>query len=243
MSLLLPKDFESTVDVPCEGIRLAGEGDAYEDAGFAKLKEKDPRADTLLITAACIKRRIEFLAQEVSAGSKSDTLHILPVLTGGFIFAADLCRYIFLAEGKQSVIHPVRTSAYAAQIKGKAEDAREVRLLLEPENVEGKDIVIAEDLVDQGFTLSRLKSHLIDEKGAASVKICVLLNKQLENPTAAVSRLRETLTIDYVGFNIPDRWIAGYGIDLAGSFRSMPYIITVHEHLCKNEIVKNSEGV
>ncbi|MDH5467993.1 MAG: hypothetical protein OEY25_11295, partial [Candidatus Aminicenantes bacterium] len=68
-----------------------------------------------------------------------------------------------------------------------------------------------------------------------SLKVCVLFNKVLKNPTKEVRKIKEKLAIDYLGFEIPDRWIAGYGIDAGGDFRHLPYIITVREDYYLNK--------
>lgn len=94
------------------------------------------------------------------------------------------------------------------------------------EDIRGKDILLIEDIVDQGFTLSKIQNHLSTQR-LNSLKTCVLLTKRLYNPTPEVKEFRKSLTLDYVGFSVPDRWVAGYGIDSGHNFRQIPDIIVV----------------
>jgi hypoxanthine phosphoribosyltransferase len=127
--------------------------------------------------------------------------------------------------------HFAKLSTYAGSIKSGGETHRAVHTHLFPEDMAGKDILIIEDIIDQGFTMHRLRQILLEEKKANSVRICALLVKRLDNPTEEVRRMREGLTVDFAGFSFPDVWIAGYGIDAAGEFRNFPHIITVNEAL------------
>jgi hypoxanthine-guanine phosphoribosyltransferase len=82
--------------------------------------------------------------------------------------------------------------------------------------------------VDQGFTLTKIHRLLL-EKGPASMKTCALLLKRLHDPTPAVRMLRQALRISYVGFDVPDRWVAGFGIDVGGELRELPFVVAVNE--------------
>ncbi|NMB66391.1 MAG: hypoxanthine phosphoribosyltransferase, partial [Spirochaetes bacterium] len=86
-----------------------------------------------------------------------------------------------------------------------------------------------EDIADQGFTLSWLKNYLLHERNAKSLKICSLLYKRLDNPSQEVQNIRRQLDIDYIGFTVPDVWVAGYGIDAAYEYRHLPFIVRVNE--------------
>ena len=86
----------------------------------------------------------------------------------------------------------------------------------------GKDILLVEDIVDTGLTLSELQQYLLG-RGAASVKICALLNKP--------ARRKVDVTIDYLGYTVPDEFIIGYGIDYAESYRNLPYIASLKREI------------
>ena len=94
-----------------------------------------------------------------------------------------------------------------------------------------RNILIIDDIVDTGLTLARLKDYLLKERRASSVKICVLLDKYARR----LPRLRRKLHIDYVGFEVPNRFVAGYGIDCAEHFRELPYIVVVNEKYFKKK--------
>ncbi len=96
-------------------------------------------------------------------------------------------------------------------------------------------MLLIEDIVDQGFTLFEVREKLLEEQNPKSLKICVLLNKILKNPTKEVREIKNKLFLDYLGFEIPDRWIAGYGIDAGEDFRHLPFIISVKEKYYLNK--------
>jgi len=113
-------------------------------------------------------------------------------------------------------------------VKEEGENHRPVRVLSEPPRVEGKHVLLVDDIVDQGFTLETLQG-LVREGAPASLRSCVLLLKRLESPSPAVRRLRARLRVDYAGFEVPDRWVAGHGLDLAGALRDLPHVVAVRE--------------
>jgi len=93
-----------------------------------------------------------------------------------------------------------------------------------------------DDIVDDAFTITHLRQDLLDHGITESkLKTCVLLNKILDNPSEQVKKLRNQITLDYVGFEIPDRWIAGYGIDAGEDFRELPFIVAVNENYYLNK--------
>jgi hypoxanthine phosphoribosyltransferase len=153
------------------------------------------------------------------------------VLTGAIIFAADLGRELFDRAGINVRFHLIKTSVYDDAIKKSGEHFRAVKHEITPKDIEGKDILVVEDIVDQGFTLTWLKNYLLSERKVSSIKICCLLDKVLKHPSAEVRKIRKQLLVDYIGFKIPDFWVAGYGIDVAQELRNLPCVVTIDESL------------
>jgi len=232
MSLILNEyDFDKIIDVPLDGVRMSGD---LETPIIEEALKNDKRIDRIIIPESCISRRVNKIASKILRDCKNiNSIDIVVVLTGAIIFASDLSRSLYTAGGINADFHLVKTSVYEGEIKKDNEEKREVRMLLPTGDIAKRDILIIEDIIDQGFTLSWLTEHLKREKKANSVKICTLLDKKLDNPTPSVKQIRENLHIDYSGFSIPDCWVAGYGIDTADNFRNMPFIITVNEEYYK----------
>ena len=192
-------------------------------------KLPDKRLERVLISERAIRARLKVLARRIVADSAGrPCVHLVGVLKGAVVFMADLGREIRKAGGPPVRFGFVRARAYGAVLKGTGETTREVRVDLMPDGVRGSDVLLVEDILDQGFTLERVRDLLLDE-GARSVQLCVLLNKQLAAPTPQVRALRERLIPDYEGFRIPDRWVAGYGLDAKEEFRELPYVAIVRE--------------
>jgi hypoxanthine phosphoribosyltransferase len=194
--------------------------------------KRDRRIKQVLIPKECLDNRISALAEEIAGDYRPDRdLHVMTVLTGAIFFTADLGRELYAKAGITVRLHLIKTSVYDDTIKQSGERYRAVRLELPPKDIEGKDILVIEDIVDQGFTLTWLKKYLLLERKVSSVRICCLLHKELRNPTAEVRKMREELRIDYIGFRIPDVWVAGYGVDVAQELRNLPCIVAVDESL------------
>lgn len=170
---------------------------------------KIPEEPPVFIPQRKIRRRVEELARQVSVDyATSGELHLVGVLRGCFIFLADLSRLLTV---------PRRIDFMAVAAYGKdAEPTGAVRLIMDLRtNIAGKHVLIVEDIVDTGNTLEYLMSILLPRK-PASLKTCVLLRKR--------ERLERDVKIDYLGFDIPDRWVVGYGLDHADRYRALPYI-------------------
>lgn len=215
--------FGETVIVPEEGL-AAGQHDDLP-AGIAD------RVDRILIPEQVLQQRVTGLAKQINAAcAESSELILLVVLKGAFVFAADLGRELSRIGGLEFRYEFIRTSTYANTIKQPDEKVREVSMARLPADLAGKDVLLVEDLIDQGFTLSALHQRVV-AAGVRSVRICALLSKRLQRPSPAVARNRSGLTLDFVGFDVPDRWVAGYGTDASEDFRMLPYIVTVREQL------------
>src|SRR4051812_7619835 len=138
---------------------------------------------------------------------------LIGVLKGAFVFLSDLVR----ATDARVSMEFIAISSYGASTRSSGE-VRIVKDLDVP--IEGRDIIVVEDIVDTGLTLSYLMANL-ESRGATSVKLAALLNKQER-------RLRE-VKIDYLGFNIPDAFVVGYGLDFAERYRNLPYIAVLKD--------------
>jgi hypoxanthine phosphoribosyltransferase len=229
-------DYKNVIKVPEQG--MAGKNDDAEVISSISSDKKN-RIDRVLIPEMCLKRRIQALAHEIYRDYKNkEELIFIIILKGAFVFASDLGREIYKTYGLQGPeirYGFIKAVTYGAEIKHPEEQKRNVKIELKPEHLEGKDVLLIEDIVDQGCTLFEIRRKLLDEENLNSLKICALLNKILKNPTKEIKEIKNKLIIDYLGFEIPDRWIAGYGIDAGEDFRHLPFIISVKENYYLNK--------
>lgn len=217
-------DFKAPIDVPAEGA-CAGEGDCD-----LVRPEMSDRVESVLITRRLVERRVRALAAEISAFYRGERrLELVFILEGARTFATDLEKAVYDAGGPEVRSQSIKARTYGAEIKREGETGREVRIYHEPTGLEGKRVLLVEDIVDQGFTLHAVRDWLLEDAGAAEVRVCVLLEKKLMNPTPEVRRLRQSLKPDWVGFRVPDRWVAGYGVDAGEDFRNLPFVVVVRE--------------
>lgn len=165
----------------------------------------------VVFTADAIARRVREIAADISAAySEDDDLLVLGLLKGGFIFMADLCRAV-------TVPHQVDFLVASSYGQGTASSGR-VLLKYDPSaSLEGRAVVLVEDIVDSGTTLERLVPELRN-RGAASLEICTLLHKR-RAPLDPEPR--------WVGFDAPNDFLVGYGLDYAEDFRHLPYIASL----------------
>lgn len=211
-------DFRKTVDLCCRSQNLSSE------------TLSDKRINKVLIPRKYIEKRICAMAEKICADySHIQLLTVLVVLKGGVIFASDLVREIYRHGGPDINVEFLKVSAYGKEIKREKETGRSIEIELEPNNPEGKDILLVEDLVDQGFTVSYLEKY-INKLNTNSLKICILLDKKLNNPSDSVLKIKKELKCNYTGFNIPDVWVAGYGMDFEENLRNLPFIVEVDEN-------------
>ncbi len=169
-------------------------------------------AITPLYSAEIIARRVEALAHDIAAGASSD-LFIVAVLKGSFIFAADLIRALH-QQGLRPEIDFMFLGSYGTGTTG-----GEVKILRDVEaDLAGRDVVIVDDILDSGRTLHFAKA-LLTQRGARSVKSCILLDKEVARAVA--------VTADFTGFKCPPRFVVGYGMDLGNRYRELPFIGTV----------------
>ncbi|MFO7479045.1 MAG: hypoxanthine phosphoribosyltransferase [Methyloceanibacter sp.] len=164
---------------------------------------------TPLFTATEIADRVEALAREI-AGSCPRDLVIVAILKGSFIFAADLIRALY-RQGLQPEIDFMFLASYGAGTSSSGE----VRVLRDVETeLEGREVVVVDDILDSGRTLAFAKEVL--QRSGARVRTCVLLDKEVPHAAEIVP--------DFVGFRCPPVYVVGYGTDLAHRFRELPFI-------------------
>lgn len=196
------------------------------------LKSPDQRIDGLLISAEMIEKRVRALARQISSDYQDyDDLLVVPVLKGAFVFASDLIREMHKAGAPGLSVDFIKTSTYRNEVKSSLEEKREVRIEYAPEDIQGRHLLVVEDIIDQCATMPVILDFLNKEK-AKSVKTCVLIEKNLSG-TAGSSQKK--FHCDYTGFRVPDRWIAGYGIDAGQDFRELPFIVVVNEAYYRNK--------
>lgn len=163
----------------------------------------------LMIDEPAIQSRIAALAEEINAHFReTDKLFVIGLLRGSFIFIADLVRKLTV---------PVEIDFIEASSYGNAmTSSREVRILKDLRSViEGRDVLVVEDLIDTGHTLSHVV-EILRTRRPERLEICTLLSKP--------ARREVTVGVRFVGFEIPDEFVVGYGIDYAQRNRNLPYI-------------------
>ena len=165
----------------------------------------------IVLDEAAIARRVGELGRDITAAYPDGELLVLGLLKGSFIFLSDLVRRI---ERPLQVDFLVAASYGAGTVS-----SGDVRLLYDPETtLEGKHILLVEDIVDTGRTLNRLV-HLLRERRPRSLEICALLHKHLAE--------RLELEAKFVGFDVAPAFLVGYGLDHAENFRHLPYIASL----------------
>jgi hypoxanthine phosphoribosyltransferase len=167
-----------------------------------------PRAGRVLITEEALRARIAELGRAIARDYAAQGPILVGVLQGAFVFMADLIRAIPI----DLTIDFIGVSSYA----GGTTSSGEVRLLSDLSmSIEGRQVLIVEDIVDTGLTLAYLKRNL-EARRPARVRVCVLVDK--------VESRQVALELDYVGFTLPNVFVVGYGLDHDGLFRNLPYI-------------------
>ena len=163
----------------------------------------------MLISEAEIQRRVQDLADEISRDyAGKGELILVGVLKGAFIFLADLSRRL-------SIPRSIEFMAVSSYENGSQESSA-VRLVMDMrKNIEGQHVLLVEDIVDTGRTLRFLKDLLAARK-PSSVKTCALVRKP--------DCIKVDTVVDYLGFEIPDAWVVGYGLDFDEENRALPYI-------------------
>lgn len=171
----------------------------------------------VLVSEEEIKDKVKELGNIITEDYKDKDLIVVGILKGAVVFLSDLCREIKL---------PMLIDFMAVSSYGKSSvSTGEVRIVKDLDySVEKKDILIVEDIIDTGYTLSYLTDNL-RKRGANSVKIITLLDKP--------DRRKADVHVDYLGFEIPDEFVVGYGLDFAEQYRNLPYVAALKEEVYK----------
>ncbi|HID42671.1 MAG TPA: hypoxanthine phosphoribosyltransferase [Archaeoglobaceae archaeon] len=160
----------------------------------------------VLINRDEIKKKVKEIAEGINRDYKNKNPILIGILDGSIVFLSDLIRELEISIE----IDFVKIKSYAGM------ESREPEIKLDIErNIEGRDVIIVEDIIDTGVTLNFLKNILLPRK-PASLKICALLDKP--------ERRKVDISADYVGFTIPDVFVVGYGLDVDGKYRELPDI-------------------
>jgi hypoxanthine phosphoribosyltransferase len=163
----------------------------------------------VMYTADEIRGRINELGRKITLDYKDSELVLVGVLKGSCVFMADLMREIDLPLA----IDFMSVSSY----KNGTVSSGDVEILKDLTHpIRGKDVLICEDIIDTGLTLFRLM-EILGSRGAKSIRIATLLDKP-------EPRVKKDLVVDYVGFQIPNKFVVGYGLDAANRYRNLPFI-------------------
>lgn len=167
--------------------------------------------DNIEIRAEEIEKRIRELAERINRDYEGKSVLLVGILKGAFMFLADLSRHIEV---------PVEFDFMAVSSYGDAtKTSGVVRILKDLDtDISGRHVLIVEDIVDSGLTMSYLVRNL-EARGPASLELAVLLNKK--------ERREVSLPVKYEGFHVPDVFLVGYGLDFAQRYRNLPYIASV----------------
>jgi hypoxanthine phosphoribosyltransferase len=174
----------------------------------------DNKKENILITKEQIENRIIELGAELSKEYEGKNLYVLSLLRGSFIFAADLVRHITVP----TKIGFMTTSSYGhnEQSSGSVKIVNDI-----PDNIEGYDVLVVDDIVDTGITMKFVMEH-VKNLGAKSVKACVLLDKP--------DRRKVDIVPHYCCFQIPDVFVVGYGLNYGDYYRNIPYVFNWEEN-------------
>jgi hypoxanthine phosphoribosyltransferase len=169
----------------------------------------------ILIGEEALSARVAELGDEVSADYQGRDLLLIGVLKGAVFFMADLMRHITV---------PCEVDFMAISSYGDSTDSSGiVRILKDLDiNIEGRDVLVVEDIIDSGLTLSYLMRNL-ESREPASLEVCALMTKP--------ARREIDVPVRYVGFEIPNRFVVGYGLDFGERYRNLPYVAVLSEDL------------
>jgi hypoxanthine phosphoribosyltransferase len=162
----------------------------------------------IVFTEKAIRRRVAELGAEISAGYPDGELLVLGLLKGSFIFLSDLVR---------AITRPLQVDfLVASSYVGETKSSGVVRLLYDPETeLANKHILLVEDIVDSGHTLNRLLD-VLSQRSPRSLEVCALLHKRVAGALRHPTR--------YIGFDAPNEFLVGYGLDHAENYRHLPYV-------------------
>jgi hypoxanthine phosphoribosyltransferase len=167
----------------------------------------------ILFHETTILSRLDGMAAEIASDYEGKELTVISILNGSFIFMADLLRRIPLPLQIDSWSV---SSYHGSKSTGRIEFRQNTIA-----DVVGRHVLILDDILDSGLTLQAIRERLATESGAASIRSCVLLRKNVQRVAPVEA--------DYVGFEIPDEFVVGYGLDYNERYRNLPYIVILKE--------------
>jgi hypoxanthine phosphoribosyltransferase len=160
----------------------------------------------ILFTEEQLKKRVNEIARQIEADYAGKEVMLISVLRGSFIFMADLCRAIDLP----CTLDFMSVSSYGTGTTSSGQITKDLS-----EDITGRHVIVVEDILDSGNTLSYLL-NILEHRHPASVRLCTLLDKP--------ERRVKPVELHYSGFTIPDAFVVGYGLDYAEKYRNLPYI-------------------
>lgn len=162
-----------------------------------------------LISEQDLQKRIKEIGKQITQDYKNQEIIIICILTGAVYFATDLTKNI---DNNKLLLEFMKVSSYGneKESSGQIMIKQDIRA-----DIKDKNIIIVEDIIDTGLTMKFLKNYLL-EKNPKSLKICTLLDKK--------ARRKVEIEADYVGFEIPNKFVLGYGLDYEDYYRNLPYV-------------------
>jgi hypoxanthine phosphoribosyltransferase len=177
----------------------------------------------VLVSQEAIRAKVVELAQQISQDYRGQELLLIGLLRGAIVFLSDLMRAIEI---------PVQLDFIGISSYGADTESGAVRLVMDLEtDIAGRHVLVVEDIVDTGKTLFYLVENL-KARQPASLRICALLDKP--------DRRQVPIEVDYVGFEIPDKFVVGYGLDFAEGYRNLPFVGVLKEHLYKEVLARGA---
>lgn len=174
-----------------------------------------PDIEEILIAPEQIRARVQELGAEISGRHAGHSLHVVGVLRGAAVFMADLLRELTVP----TTMDFIAISSYGNRTRSSGI----VRIVKDLEDtVEGRHVLVVEDVVDTGLTLNYLR-ELLRDRGVASLEVCTLLDKPSARKVEAAA--------NYVGFTVPESFVVGYGLDFRQNYRGLPYIATLRPEI------------
>lgn len=167
----------------------------------------------VMISEEDVDKRIQELGKQISEAYAGKQMHLICVLKGGVFFMCELAKRITVPVSMDFM--SVSSYGDGTSSSGVVKIAKDL-----DEPLEGKDVLVVEDIIDSGRTLSYL-IEILKKRNPASIRLCTLLDK----PERRVTDVK----VDYVGFNIPDEFVVGYGLDYAQKYRNLPFIGVVEQ--------------
>ena len=167
---------------------------------------RDPSTLEVLLSAEQIQARVAELGTEISEHYQEQELYVVGILKGAFVFAADLLRQLRIP----CQVHFIEASSY-----GQGKESSGVVTMRHRLEVQGKHVLLVEDIYDTGNTLLQVMNDL-QQQQPASLEACALLNKDIPE--------KQNISLKFQGFEIPPRFVVGYGLDYAEYYRELPYI-------------------